>query len=1072
MKSVDASVRNAIRSAHDIKALPRLTAEWNMNRYAETVQVANWIGDWWETVENDVDHFPLDSIIEPIRPSKGINKARVDYGTISDSYTSPSMPRYYIASLEDKYKYWCSPYPSDAGGNIGSVAPAVMYGTAGTFVKVNKIVVTIENSWASPANWAIQTTVDHGASWQSASSSPAIGGDGRAILYWNGSGWSSTRPNTLTATTNINGVRVIVTRLEGGRGVDNSPTYARMSPARGGQVLATNGSNSYFSLIEISARLEMDLSADLINVADKFDAGEASQVTPVGTITSNVSQLNIWNGDNVFSNAMAGLMEPNVKMNLEYVYHIGAARYPVQQFSMYTEEWNENEDSTISVDLSDSSKYLKEIYPREAKYENLTLAQIVYRLLDSVGFTDYNIVNYGNINDFRIPVFWTDGESTIWEIFDDLSTATQSLIYFDAFGKLNVKSRENAYNPARPIDWTLRGETVGSELADIEALSQSGQYDANLIKVKYRKAAWAEEVNGFIKNTTVWSPEDTVVLRSTPMLGGLNQGDDWFLISPGEAAHWPYEGHIQIEGEFIEYSGKHFNYREGGAWKSIYIHDQKEFDKYNELGGVYERGYNHFSGYFAIKERGVWNTDDVTHTAEAKGWEVKNYNLDGNAAWNTRACWQYHPGSSLVRLSSNGVLPTLRNWAISYRGVFSDAPFRHFGTRFRFNGAALHHRGGICFNQGNNGDGYFVEVRPSNTIENKDRDKEDEIIIYAIHNGNIWQMKSQFKPHDLIVADVWHDLALTFDPGSHRITVWLDGKKVMSDNIIPAYRHNPSGRFGMFIRGQTNMDFEYIYALSGDEPELADDVSFLDRTRGAYVGNVWEKDRVYRQGTRSRWVKRKGKKKKLVRNEKYTYANFMDEFGPYVHEVREFDVKFDPAPVKSANLYFTNDWQVVCPVFRSGSHGAYFILANASRNNAVVQGDDDFSFAAAGESVPQQLLVMGRNLVVSEDEEIEVRNERQIRSRGEIIAEIDSDWIQNEGAAQAVADWIATHWSRGADQLEVSVFGNTLFEVGDVVGIEFPDKSMTSGTHQYFVTGIETEFNSGIETSVTLQRKN
>lgn len=1076
MKNVDVAVRNAIRSGHDVKALPRLTAEWNMNRYADIIRVSNGITDW-ENVENDVDNFPIESIVEPIRPSKGINKARVNYGTISDTYTSPSMPRYYISSLEDKYKYWMSPTASDGAGNISNVAPQVLYGNWGTVIKVNKIVVAIENSWATPETWVVQTTVDHGASWQAASTSPVIGGDGRATLYWNGAGWSSNRPSNFLQTTNINGVRILVTRLSGGRGVDNQPTVARMSPQKGGQVIPTNGTGSFLSLIEMSARLEMDLSADLIDVSDTFDAGDANQITPVGTITSNVSSLTLWNGDTTapkLTETLAGLMEPNVKMNLEYVYHVGVNRYPVQQFSMYTEEWSESDDSTISVALSDTSKYLKEIYPREAKYENVTLAQIVYRLLDSVGFTDYNIVNYGSINDFRIPVFWTDGESTIWEIFDDLSTATQSLIYFDAFGKLNVKSRENAYNPNRGIDWTLRGKTVGNELADIESLSTSGQYDANLIKVKYRKAAWAEEINGHVQNTTVWSPEETVVLRSTPLLGGLNQGDDWILISPGEVVHWPYEGHLQIEGEFIEYSGKHFNYREGGQWKSVYVHDQKEFDKYNELGGVYERGYNHFSGYMALKERGVWNTNDVTHTPEAKGWEVRNFNHNTNESWNTRACWQYHRGSSLVRLSSNGVLQNLNNWAIAYRNVPSEATYRHFGTRFRFNGAAIHHRGGIVFNQQANGDGYYVELRPSNTIENKDRDKEDEIIIYAIHNGNSWQMKSKLKPHDLIVADVWHDLAVTFSPGNHGISVWLDGKLALSDNIYRnEYRHAPSNKFGMFIRGQTNMDFEYFYALSGEEPQLADDVSFLDRTQGAYVGDTWQHDRVYRTGTSSRWVKRKGKKKGFVKkNSKFGYTNFMDEFGPYVHEVREFDVKFDPAPVKSANLYFSNDWQVVCPVFRSGSHGAYFILANSSRSNAVVQGDDDVSFAAAGASVSQQMMVYGRNLIISEDEEIEVRNERQIRSRGEIIAEIDSDWIQNDSAARAVADWIAAHWANGSDELEVSVFGNPLFEVGDLVSIEFPAKSMGGGSHQYFVTAINTEFSSGIETSLTLQRKN
>jgi hypothetical protein len=276
----------------------------------------------------------------------------------------------------------------------------------------------------------------------------------------------------------------------------------------------------------------------------------------------------------------------------------------------------------------------------------------------------------------------------------------------------------------------------------------------------------------------------------------------------------------------------------------------------------------------------------------------------------------------------------------------------------------------------------------------------------------------------------------------------------------------------MFIRGQTNVDFEYMYALSDNTPDLSDDVSFLDRTRGAYVGDVWMRDRVYRTTTKSRWIKRKGRRKKVKKNVKYTYTNFMDEFGPYVHEVREFDVKFDPAPVKSSFFYFSNDWQVVCPEYRADSHGAYFILANASRSNAIVQGDDAATFAEAGATVSQQLIVFGRNLVIAEDEEVEVRNEAQIRARGEIVAEIDSDWIQSESAAQAVANWIASHWANGADQLDVTVFGNPLFEIGDLVGIEFAAKNMTSVTHQYFITGVQTEFDSGITTQLTLQRKN
>ena len=1070
MKIVDAAVRNAIRTAHDVKALPRLTAEWNMNRYHETT-VTNDVANW-ESIENDIDMFPIESIVEPIRPSKGINKARINYGTVSDSYATPSMPRYYVASLEDKYKYWISPTASDASGNIGNVAPRVIYASR---VNVNKIVVTVENSWASPTTWSIQTTNDGGASWQTASSAPTIGNDGRAILYWNGASWSSNKPADQDPTTSINGVRVVVSRLGGGIGINGQPTQARLAARNGGGIVNTSGAGSYFSLIEISARLEMDLTENLIDNSDNFDAGEANQITPVGTITSNVAGVTLWNGDNAFSASMEGLLEPNVKMNLEYLYHIGAQVYPVQQFSMYTENWRENSDSTISVELSDASKYLKETYPREAKYEKVTLAQIVYRLLDQVGFTDYNIVNHGYINDFRIPVFWVDGTETIWEVFEELSTATQSLIYFDAYGRLNVKSREHAFDPARPVDWTLRGENFGNELADIVELDKSGSFDSNVIKVRYKNTAWAEEINGHVQNTTTWSPEDTVTLRATPLLGGLDTTAEFITISPGEVVHWPYEGHVQIEGEFIEYSGKWFNYREAnGTWGSVWVHDQKEYDEYNEKAGPNMRVHNHFLGRLKIVERGVWNSEISDHTPEAKGWGVKRYNWATNNSWNSNSCWQWHSGSSMVRMSSNGDLQNTEQWAVALRGVPTDLPYRKFGTRFRFNGAALHHRAGIVFYAQGNGDGYYVECRPTNTIENKNRDTEDEITLYSIHGNNYKKMKANWRAPDLIVADTWHDLEVGFDPGSHTIHIWLDGKRVMSDTIQPTnYRHAPTGKFGMFIRGQTNVDFEYFYAISEEEPWLSDNATWLNRVTGAFVGENWFRDRVYRTRQRTRWIKRKGKKKgKRKVNETYKYANFMDEFGPYVHEVREFDVKFDPAPVKSAFLYMSNDYGIVCPEFRSDSHGAYFILANASRRNEIAHGDDAMTFAAAGATVNQQLLVYGRALVIGEDEEVEVRNENLIRARGEIIAEIDSPWIQSESAAQAVADWIAAHWSNGADEYQVEVFGNPLFEVGDVVAIEFPAKGMTAATHQFFVTGIETDFESGISTTLTLQRKN
>lgn len=1072
MKTVHPVVQNMIRTAYDVKALPRLMAEWNQNRYNAT-DVYNGVANW-EDIENDVDMFPIETISEPLRPSKGINKARIGYGSVSDAYHSPSIPRYYISSLEDKYKYWISPTPSDANGNIGNCVPTVIYER---LVRTNKIVIGLENSWASPVNWSIQVTGDGGATWSTASSQPTIEGDGRATLYWNGAAWSSNRPVNTNNSTFINGVRLVVTRLGGGLDMNNNPTATRV---RSGAVVNTTGGGSFLSVIEISARLEKDLSSDLVNVSDNMDAGETNHVTPMGTITSNDGTVVLWNEDGRYSEEttgeLRGLIDANVKMNLDYIYYLPDNQtYAIQQFSLFAEQWSESDDSTVSVQLTDASKFLKEIYPLEGKYENLTLAQIVYRLCDSVGFTDYNIMNFPSINDFRIPVFWTDGTKNIWEVFDELAVATQSLIYFDSWGRLNVRPRDAAYNRARAVDWTLRGERAGNELADIVSLEQDGQYSTNTIKVIYKTTEWADTENGHPTFQTVWSPEDTVTLRAAPLIsGGIGPGDTTFKINPGEATHWPYAGHVQIEGEFIEYEGKLFNYvnKAKNAWNPVWIKDEKQYEEMMENSLPIYRQHAHFTGDFLIKERGVWNSEEVDHIPEAKGWQGKRYNHGSNNAWGTGAHHTWIRGSSIMRLDG-GSLKSASAYALLTRGGEYDTAWKHFGTRMRFNGNALHHKAGIVFNQWGNGDGYYVQFQPTNTIENKDRDTQDEVTVFAIHAGNFVKVKGGQRKPDLIVADTWFDVDVYFDTNTHRISVWVNGKRVFNEVVPGNARHTPNGKFGMFMRGRSNVDYEYIYAIARNAPELPDEAGFQDKIRGGYVGDAWLREWVYSVRRKTRWVKRKGRKKKIRKNVKFKKnAQFFDEFGPYVHEVREFDVKFDPVPVAHSKLYFTNDWSMVCPEYRADAFGAYFILANAARVNAVASGEDDLSFAIAGSTVNQQLLVYGLPLVFGDDEEIVVRNEAQVRARGEIVAEINSQWIQNEGAARAVADWIAAHWANGADQLRVRAFGNTLFEIGDVVAVEYPTKNMTSATHQYFVTGIDTQFENGITTNLTLQRKN
>src|SRR3954471_15143993 len=106
MKTVDVELSNALRRDYNLNAQPRLTIEWNFNRYV-SVSADNEPPE--DTDGIDVDIFPIESIYAANRPTRGIVKARINQGNLSGHDASPGNARYYTGAADDQYKYWCSP---------------------------------------------------------------------------------------------------------------------------------------------------------------------------------------------------------------------------------------------------------------------------------------------------------------------------------------------------------------------------------------------------------------------------------------------------------------------------------------------------------------------------------------------------------------------------------------------------------------------------------------------------------------------------------------------------------------------------------------------------------------------------------------------------------------------------------------------------------------------------------------------------------------------------------------------------------------------------------------------------
>ena len=1077
----------AIRGDHTLYAQPELIVEWNLNRY-HGVTASNEPDH--EEYDFDVERFPIESIIEGNRPTKGVIKARINESSISNNYGADTQSaRFYISDTDDIYKYWCSPYPANPDGSVPTWAssPAAITGNTTSTIKpqivydgpvnTNKIVIGFENTWASPENFIVYAQVDN--AWVAIATNPTIQNDGRVVLYHTGAGWATgtSLPANATLTT-ITGIRVVVTTLGPGRLRDGSITTYKVPTATGNgyREVATGGGNTYFNLIEISARREENLTPYLISVDDTFDIGEDSPITPIGIISSNIASVTLSNLDERFNtlkfSAYQGLLDANAEFRLSYVYYtdidMDTEIGRVQQFKMYSEgPWDGIRGLEINVKLRDASKYLQEVKPLPTMYENLPVEQIIWRICDQVGFVDYEVSAPTTAVPTTVPYWWTDGEKTAWELFNDLAVGTQTAVFFDGEGLLQIKNREAAFDATKAPTWHLwgSGNLPAGTLTDIENLSQVNEAQSNKITITYQTTDISEWNNGHPKLDVVWEPEDTVTLRSAELTKNIIGTSAHITMSSKQAAVWPYEGVVNIEGELIRYDGKQYAYYTNGTKNLVLIHDHDEYKLYSNKGNVVERYKNHFTGRLRIVERGCWNSEPRDHYVDTVGYSVRSLR-DGVRRVGV-AGFKHNKNWSTVSLKTNPTRYDWNDYLIATRGASDDQGWNFMGTRMKFvRPGRTHQTGGIVFgNSGTDESGYYLDIKATNKISVKERGSRNEIMLMKKNADGTNKRLNGKGAKAAVVEDTWFDIDMSFFvvDGNHKIKVWYNGRLVIEEVISGTNRAAFNGRFGMFAKGDTHAEYEYLYAINRPDEDPADDVSFFDIVEGGYRSAQWDREWVYRWRTRTRRT-RKGSGQERSRFNKM----FMDEFGPIIHEIREFDVKFEPAPVVDSRLFLTNTSAAVVTEYRGNPFGGSFVVANTSRSNAVLNGEDTIFAPGSGDSVNQILAVIGRVVTQQEAKEKVVEDTEMIRRHGVIETEISSPWIQSEGAANRLARWIKNHWSVGATQLEVTAFGNPLIELTDVVQVTHADRNLNG--EKYYVTGISTSFKNGIQTTMTLRK--
>lgn len=442
------------------------------------------------------DIMPIKNIFSANRPGEllvdnpGINVSLRDGTAFPQQPTGVHMAmRWGILRKFNQVQRSVAPYPGNpnnyyvSGSSLASKRFWALYDKS---VKTNKIIIKVNSIINKPDNFELFLLV--GSTWTSTIiTTEEFNDNGILALYYDGSSWSdqkwaynahpkiSTQSGSIDKSVEINGIAIAVSTLQyssGNSEIRRSSSYDL----------------NYLDIIEISPRLELDLTDYLIDFKLQKEMYSGELPLPLGSISSNTASIRlnkypvIVNSSDNFSSetddvipisnyasTFSGLVESKnsplkdmlirgVKIKGFFdidqsVSGVGAtiSKDYVPAFTMYAERWQEDDES-VSVECYDSIKKLQLTPARPIYLEGKGVKAVVMSILDSSGFSDYY---FDELNDLRvidqneetdyslantISHYWSNRNSSVTDTLNDIFKPYQIGMYCDEYGGVRFTS--------------------------------------------------------------------------------------------------------------------------------------------------------------------------------------------------------------------------------------------------------------------------------------------------------------------------------------------------------------------------------------------------------------------------------------------------------------------------------------------------------------------------------------------------------------------------------------------------------------------------------------------------------
>jgi len=1083
MISVSNTTKDLLKKGYAISTSAGATIEYNLNSMVEDIKATS------SALTNPYSNafkklFPIDTIYKPFRPlSPGIKylvNTTNNTDTPENSFERPrdvdmgTKPRLYYPGPDIVYKYWLAPkntnidisleYFSDKEKTVAKLVPA------------NKIIARFETSHDTPTSWTI-TGVKQDNTTISASGT-TLNSSGEAIIYYNGTTWSTTEPTTYTTTQYLK--KVSLTAV-------NSNT---------GKLLG---------VIELSPRWVINIDSDIVSFSvNKETSADENSIVPVGIITANYITMSIMK-PHVLSRS---IVEYNTKNEIDntklYLFknsvikpHInigdGLTSEKAPQGLFYVNSWSLSEFGDATIEATDAAKILQDTLCPQILVQDSPITAIIKRVLDSIGFSNYKInvkkVD-GKVDDDSVPsltYWWSDGDKTVWDVLQELCRDIQMNAFVDEYNVLNFYSRNLIYDKDAESKWTFTSEEIknGSAVTyvpNIIKLSSREIFSANQVRVRYSTAFVATNNTS---GSPLWTSEESY-LGAGSLATDIEDSTTMFKLNPNtinsarpDKILDSFAGYVMINGEIIEYDGLWYQYvpSSGNTPIRVLIKNQSDIWKYSALA---KPGYKNFypTGEYNIKTRGALSTSKSDHKktlgdyVNGPGETNPNKFTRYNITLATPDVAKLKPGigsvtspaktSDATNIKSYLTVSNLDKDKKTYdivvkqfNSIETGATYLSCGARMFFDSQYVSpdQVGGIGFCLDSTGkNGYYVLIRTTAFAG-----LQKDIMIVKVNNNKLTVLKDSQQTSTKTMAGIYAGSAYNIDvlvkresmAGSvfkNTITVFVNGFKITAvdagsdstNEYVPPT--SITKNIGLHC-GQGIVFFEYAYAKSIKEEEYKEQS----------LSKSYEYNGVYSDDTLSMLYG------DLIYNNGDTVADqsgFMFEFGTTAREIRKIKQPYEDRPAvpiqvrTSLNKYV----KVLDQRLQPFSAEAY-ILNNTS--SSVVLHDNNYT----------SLYILGNKIQRSNPIDYDTDQSTDSENKESVI--FDSSWIQSEEDAKNLAEWIKSNSLNKGRFVDMTVFGNPILSAGDIVTINYPILGLTESSDKYIVTRCTLDYSEGVSTVIS-----